>query len=599
MSARHTGEFAEQTYQAAERFKANALLTDDSLFTPSVPIWTPDLLGELHTRFLDRPDVGDGNFWGKLQQQLTDSPAELDDSPAEVFQLMGEVLYVHYLILAGVKRETKQSNIERVLSWSPEPAAPMPQELTAGLRSGFINLGHAFMNLPFLVGTLIETVEQWKELDLVEQLQLINSPLEFKDFLFGVRFRSRLLENRQNSGDAERHVLLHILFPDYFESILADEKNKIAAAANFAPYIAQPTEDVDLKIQQIRQGLESELGVNGFSFYDPPVLERWRGVGPPPLEPPKPPPPSELQDLADRLYLPVDFLREIEQLLTERRQVIFQGPPGTGKTFVARALARFLAGGDADANAANRVTLVQFHPSYAYEDFVQGFRPTPSAAGQVGFTLRDGPLLRAAERARQDPEAKHYLIIDEINRGNLAAVFGELYFLLEYRGEKMQLQYSDDTFSLPKNLFIIGTMNTADRSIALVDLALRRRFYFVEFRPDKKPVKSVLRRWLRAKAPDMEWVAEVVKRANALLNDSDAALGPSYFMQDNLTADKVALIWKHSVLPYIEERLYGSNDVRTNFDLERLKGQVSGQTGEGDTTEPNEVAGNESGNGEA
>ena len=568
MSARHTGEFAEQTYQAAERFKANALLTDDSLFTPGVPIWTPNLLGELHTRFLDRPDVGDGNFWGKLQQQLTDSPAELDDSPAEVFQLMGEVLYVHYLILAGVKRETKQSNIERVLSWSPEPAAPMPQELTAGLRSGFINLGHAFMNLPFLVGTLIETVEQWKELNLVEQLQLINSPLEFKDFLFGVRFRSRLLENRQNSGDAERHVLLHILFPDYFESILADEKNKIAAAANFAPYIAQPTEDVDLKIQQIRQGLEAELGVNGFSFYDPPVVERWRGGGPPPPPPPEPPHPPDLQPLAAKTYLPVGFLREIEQLLTEKRQVIFQGPPGTGKTFVARELARVLAGGDAD----NRVTLVQFHPSYAYEDFVQGFRPKPSAGGQVSFYLRNGPLLRAAERAEQDPEAKHYLIIDEINRGNLAAVFGELYFLLEYRGEKMKLQYSpDEDFSLPKNLFIIGTMNTADRSIALVDLALRRRFYFVEFRPDKKPIKGVLSKWLQENAPQVAWVDGVVKRANELLSDSDAALGPSYFMQDDLTEDKVALIWKHSVLPYIEERLYGNDDVRTNFDLAKLR----------------------------
>ena len=570
MSARRTGEFAEQTYQAAERFKANALLTGDSLFTPGVPIWTPNLLGELHTRFLDRPDVGDGDFWGKLQQQLTDSPEELDDSPAEVFQLMGEVLYVHYLIQAGVKPETKQSNIERVLSWSPQPAGSMPRELTDGLRSGFINLGNARMNLAFLVGTLIETVEQWKELEMLEKLRLIDSPLEFKDFLFGVRFRSRLLENRQNSGDAERHVLLHILFPDYFESILADEKNKIAAAANFAPYLAQPTEDVDLKIQQIRKGLEAELGVNGFSFYDPPVVERWKVGGPPPPPPPEPPKPSGLQSLAARLYLPdTSFLKEIKDLLEEKRQVIFQGPPGTGKTYVARELARFLAGGDAYAD--NRVTLVQFHPSYAYEDFVQGFRPTLSADGQAGFELRDGPLLRAAERARRDDGGNHYLIIDEINRGNLAAVFGELYFLLEYRGAKMQLQYSEDAFSLPKNLFIIGTMNTADRSIALVDLALRRRFYFVEFRPDEKPVKGVLSKWLQKNAPQVAWVDGVVKRANELLNDSDAALGPSYFMQDNLTADKVALIWKHSVLPYIEERLYGNDDVRTNFDLAKLR----------------------------
>ena len=180
---------------------------------------------------------------------------------------------------------------------------------------------------------------------------------------------------------------------------------------------------------------------------------------------------------------PVGFLQEIETLLDDKKQVIFQGPPGTGKTYVAQKLARHLAGSE------ERVTLVQLHPSYAYEDFVQGFRPTLKDR-QPGFELRDGPLLRAAKQARadaqKDPDAKHFLVIDEINRGNLAKVLGELYFLLEYRDESIRLQYSDKPFSLPGNLYVIGTMNTADRSIALVDLALRRRFYFVEFHPDEE-----------------------------------------------------------------------------------------------------------------
>ena len=143
---------------------------------------------------------------------------------------------------------------------------------------------------------------------------------------------------------------------------------------------------------------------------------------------------------------------------------------------------------------------MQFHPSYAYEDFVRGFRPAlVKWAGRLS-TLQDGPLLRAAKKAEKDKDTKHFLIIDEINRGNLAKVFGELYFLLEYRDKKIRMQYQqdgEDDFSLPKNLYIIGTMNTADRSIALVDLALRRRFYFIEFHPDNDPVKSVLRKWLR------------------------------------------------------------------------------------------------------
>ena len=290
-------------------------------------------------------------------------------------------------------------------------------------------------------------------------------------------------------------------------------------------------------------------------------------VGPPP--PPPPPPHEGLEAFAKELFLPVEFIENIETLLKDKKQVIFQGPPGTGKTYVAQKLAKHLAGWE------KRVTLVQFHPSYAYEDFVQGFRPALVGDGQVGFELRDGPLLRAAQRARQEPKTDHFIVIDEINRGNIAKVFGELYFLLEYRDEAMSLQYSDNPFSLPANLYIIGTMNTADRSIALVDLALRRRFYFVEFHPDDEPVKSVLHDWLTMKSPGMEWVADVVKNVNEKLKDDrHAAIGPSYFMKDGLDKKAVERIWKHSVVPYIEECLFGDNEKIGEFDLKKLMAEA-------------------------
>ena len=566
MSARRTGEFAEQTYQAAERFKANALLTDDSLFTPGIPIWTPTLLGELHARFLDKPDEGEGSTWEKLKLQL-------DGSTPEVYQLMSEVLYVHYLILS-LTPEAKRRNINGgEVKWRPDPVI-IPPELDAGLQSRFINPGGGFAWIPFQLGTLIEIVEQWKGLAAGQQESLLKDPWAFKSFLLSVKFRSELLKDNQNKGDAERHLLLHILFPEVFETILAKDKGGICQAKAFEPFIDQQESDVDRKIQQIRQAIEGKLG--DFYFYDADTRKYWKpkkdevlvevfcagekvcrekGEG--------------LQDLANRLYLPdTSFLKEIQDLLAEKRQVIFQGPPGTGKTYVARELARFLAGG---ADPDSRVTLVQFHPSYAYEDFVQGFRPTLTA-GNAGFKLQNGPLLRAAERAEKEPAAKHYLIIDEINRGNLAAVFGELYFLLEYRGEKMQLQYSDAAFTLPKNLFIIGTMNTADRSIALVDLALRRRFYFVEFRPDEDPIQGVLRRWLRAKAPGMEWVADVVDNANAKLADyPHIAIGPSYFMQEGLDAAGVERIWEHGIRPYLAEGLFNDPNRLADFELEKLR----------------------------
>lgn len=132
---------------------------------------------------------------------------------------------------------------------------------------------------------------------------------------------------------------------------------------------------------------------------------------------------------------------------------------------------------------------------------------------------------------------------------------------------------------LPENLWIIGTMNTADRSIALVDLALRRRFHFVEFHPDKAPIKGLLRSWLEEKASGMEWVADVVVRANEKLSDRHAAIGPSYFMREKgLDTAMVEIIWEHNVLPYVEEQLYGEHDRLGDFYLDRLRREIDGGT---------------------
>ncbi|MXX24093.1 MAG: AAA domain-containing protein [Caldilineaceae bacterium SB0668_bin_21] len=280
--------------------------------------------------------------------------------------------------------------------------------------------------------------------------------------------------------------------------------------------------------------------------------------------------PKSVRALAEELLLPPDFLEEICTLLEDKRQVIFQGPPGTGKTFVAQELAKHLS----ESETGERVTPVQFHPSYAYEDFVRGFRPTLRER-QAGYELRDGPLLRAAQKARDEPGAMHFLLIDEINRGNLAKLFGELYFLLEYRDEPIHMQYQEEDeedFSLPENLYIIGTMNTADRSIALVDLALRRRFHFVEFHPDSEPVKCLLRRWLeRQGLQETLGIVKVIERANELLQDDrHAAIGPSYFMKEDLDRKMVVRIWKHSIIPYIEECLFGDEDLIKEFDFEKL-----------------------------
>ena len=231
------------------------------------------------------------------------------------------------------------------------------------------------------------------------------------------------------------------------------------------------------------------------------------------------------------------------------------------------------------------VRLVQFHPSYAYEDFFEGFRPIQTAeGGSVGFELRPGPLREIASEARQDPGTAYVLIIDEINRANLAKVFGELYYLLEYRNESIRLQYSPDTtFTLPPNLFLIGTMNTADRSIALVDAALRRRFAFVEMHPGEDPVRGLLPNWLAANGKDADERAALLDALNAEIGveDRDFQIGPAYLMKPDAEREGgLERVWQYSILPLLEEHYYGRlsrDEVHDRFGLASLRARIVGE----------------------
>jgi 5-methylcytosine-specific restriction enzyme B len=262
-----------------------------------------------------------------------------------------------------------------------------------------------------------------------------------------------------------------------------------------------------------------------------------------------------LDELAEALLVDRALLDDIVALLADKGQVILYGPPGTGKTYLARKLAEALV------PDPTRRSLVQFHPSTSYEDFFEGYRPETDAGGAMTYRLTPGPLAMIAERARDAPGKRHIMIIDEINRANLPKVLGELLFLLEYRDESVRTLYRpDDAFELPGDLWFIGTMNTADRSIGLIDAALRRRFHFIPFFPNQGPMEGLLGRWLNTHG-EPDWVGELVAMVNDELAEAlggpHLQLGPSHFMKPGLDEEQLRRIWQYNVEPFIEDQFFG------------------------------------------
>ena len=281
--------------------------------------------------------------------------------------------------------------------------------------------------------------------------------------------------------------------------------------------------------------------------------------------------PEPTQTLADTLLVDLPWLRETIELLKEKKQLVFYGPPGTGKTYLAQEIARWLA-----EQTGGSYRLVQFHPSYAYEDFFEGFRPQAGThPGTISFALEPGPFKLLVNDATENPAGAYVLLIDEINRANLAKVFGELYFLLEYRDRAVSLQYSPgEEFRLPGNVYVIGTMNTADRSIALVDVAMRRRFAWQGLFPGEPPVADMLRAWLHRHHLPADR-AELLDVLNERIGDRDQMIGPSYLMTPTVgTEHGLARIWKHAILPLLEERHVDDPlDIAATYGLAALRQQ--------------------------
>ena len=520
---------AEPILAAAELWKRQCLLGAKSLFTER-SLWTREGFDELHELYVER--AKDGSPVGAY---LTGLERTVKTGSPDAICLWAEMTWVYHLIQSSssMGATKKRARIRKIWNWSGRDF-PTDHDLLNDdvLDKGVSGTGRGYnthMGREFRYFAIV--MRRWFSLEIGEREFFLHHPWDCASWLdTGEAVEKRMF----------RHVLLFLLFPDEFESILVgDQKREIVKVLGDGNGLeSTDAVAIDREVLFIRQRLERKYpDENEIHFYLSPIKELWQDTPKPdgnggsdkgPTVGTNHGDPSRgsysAKQARQDLFLDPDHFDRLLDSIQSGRNLILQGPPGTGKTFMARRIAWCLIG----RKDNGPTEMVQFHQSYAYEDFVEGFRPTKAG----GFDLKPGVFRRFCERAQANPDTPHVFIIDEINRGNLSRIFGELLMLIERdkrsKDYAVALTYSDTRFHVPENIFILGMMNTADRSLALVDYALRRRFAFETLEPAfGHPAFEV---HLIEKCADPKLVRRISERM-AKLNETirdDKELGPGF-----------------------------------------------------------------------
>ena len=543
-----------------------------SAFAPGREVWSAQNIHDVHALWTSAERTEGQNFIGNLELQFADATDDQRLLMAEVIAL--QVLPIGWIIGHAKKRERVQTMLDLM-----DHPVQIPRVFDEAFGGGAFNPGQGMQtHINRAITVILDVLLAWTLLDVEAQADALANPIAWRDVVL-------------STGDAfptQRYALLYLVHPGFFGPIVAPDHRSRVRSAFIGEIGGAFSDDPDADLQQIFIALQTKEG-EPVNVYHEPLRSLWQSEGAEISKPvaeeeaeptvtdeqshPRGFVPSDVDTttLAAATHLHEEWLVKATKALHRRGQIILYGPPGTGKTYVARALAETLR------QPGTVIKRIQFHPSYTYEDFFAGYRPVTDAAGQLSFSLTRGPLREIADEARKNPDVPHVLMIDEINRANLSKVFGELYYLLEYRDDAIDVLYAgsgDDggkSFTLPANVLLIGTMNTADRSIALLDSAMRRRFSFFELHPDVAPVKDILARWA-VRHPQTLPVAELFERLNASIRDREDRVGPSHLLRtDNLSEDDLHAVWEESILPLLEERHIGTGvDVHLKYGLKSL-----------------------------
>ncbi len=547
---------AAQVFDAADKFKRRCLLNQESLFLDGQTLWTTAHFQALIDNYVKQPDVGDGGFYDKLASQLATCQA-LDVA------LMAEVFWIVQLAPTNLRAPTKAKTLERI--WNMKPAAPFPSAspfLATPVLSGLGSAGpgynqYLWMEIVFAVEAFADLVARPRD----EREKLLGNAHGFSVWLDGIP---------SGKGRQLYHTLCHVLFPDTFERIFSQgNKYQVARAHKiWTPALGENRPAMDTALQDLRKRLELQHP-GAVDYYEEPVgtLVKQQGVHPGKV-------PTTAESSVNVALVPatlsahepdpeydVEVATNAKPTLRLADNLILYGPPGTGKTYEmqARMKAAFDRGED--------FAFVAFHPSYAYEDFIGGLRPVAASDGAgVMVVFQKGPFLTLCEKAHANPTQQFTLFIDEINRANVAKVFGELITLIEpskrvIAGSKVKdegawvtLPGLAERFGVPDNLNIVATMNTADRSIAMMDIALRRRFRFQECAPEPQRIEPPMVGAIN--------LAALLQRLNDRLEyllDRDHAIGHAVFMGITSLAD-LQQVLAQRVIPLLQEYFFEDMD---------------------------------------